>query len=367
MDAIAVTPGKPDSARIVRVPKPSLSGVPDSRGVLVKVLEVGVDGTDREINAGEYGAAPSGADYLILGHEGFGVVEDIAAHVTELRPGDYVVALVRKPGTSLYDLVGMPDMTTDKDYMEHGINLCHGFLTEYYTDRPEHLVRVPSGLRHVGVLLEPTSVVEKGIAQAYEIQRRMKVWQPGRALVLGAGTLGLLATLVLRLQGLDVTSYALREPPYLNSKLVETLGARYFSANQNTLAEVSRHHGPFDLIFEAAGYAPLTFEAMEILAINGVLVLTGLSGGDRRVEVPAEAIARGFVLGNKVVVGSVNGNRAHFEAGIRDLATAEATYAGWLSDLITHRITGLKSYATIFDLLKNGRDAIKVLVEVAPE
>ena len=112
MDAIAVTPGTADSARIVQVPKPSMDEVPDGRGVLVKVLQVGVDGTDREINSGEYGAPPEGSDFLILGHEAFGVVEDVAAGVTELRLGDYVVAMVRRPGTSRYDLVGMPDMTT---------------------------------------------------------------------------------------------------------------------------------------------------------------------------------------------------------------------------------------------------------------
>ncbi len=88
---------------------------------------------------------------------------------------------------SLYDLIGTNDMTTDDTYFERGINLHHGFLTEYYVDDAEFIVKVPQGLREVGVLLEPLTVVEKGIAQAYEIQRRLRVWRPRRAAVMGVG------------------------------------------------------------------------------------------------------------------------------------------------------------------------------------
>ena len=202
MKAIAVYPGKADSAHLTDVPKPHIDAIPDGRGVLVKILRVGLDGTDSEINAGEYGAAPPGEDFLVLGHEGFGVVEEVGDVVTEVSPGDYVVAIVRQPGESIYDTIGLADMTTDATYHEHGISLVHGFLTEYYVEAADRLILVPKELADVGVLLEPTSVIEKGIAQAYEIQRRLKVWQPRRAAVLGAGTIGLLATLGLRLRGL---------------------------------------------------------------------------------------------------------------------------------------------------------------------
>src|SRR6266850_2386710 len=195
MKAVAVRPGVPNSMHLAQLPKPSVSEIPEGRGVLVKVLRVGVDGTDKEINAAEYGAAPDGHHFLVIGHEGFGQVEAVGDHVTEVRPGDYVVATVRRPGTSLYDLIGTNDMTTDDTYFERGINLRHGYLTEYYVDDAEFIVKIPQGLKQVGVLLEPTTVVEKGIAQAYEIQRRLRVWKPKRAAVMGAGTIGLLATL----------------------------------------------------------------------------------------------------------------------------------------------------------------------------
>ena len=329
MRAIAVLPGKADSAHLADVPEPSLSDVPGGRGVMVRVLRVGLDGTDREINAGQYGTAPPGSDYLVLGHESFGVVEEVGPAVSELAPGDYVVARVRRAGSSLYDQIGMPDMTTDDAYLEHGISGVHGFLTERYVEDPEYLMRIPAALRQVGVLLEPTSVAEKGIDQAYEIQRRLKVWQPRRAAVLGAGTIGLLATMALRSRGLEVFTLGLDEPPYLNSDLVEALGATYLSTRRHTLSEIAEHHGRFDLVFEATGFSPLVFEAMcVLLGRNGVIVLSSVTGGSRRVEVPSDAINLDFVLGNKVMVGTVNANRAHFEAGVRDLAVTEAQHPG---------------------------------------
>src|SRR5882672_12931001 len=178
MKALAVIPGKSNTIHLREVPKPCVEDVPEGRGVLIKILNVGVDGTDKEINAAEYGAAPSGDDYLIIGHESFGRVASVGPNVTEFRPGDYVSLTVRRPGSSLYDQIGTYDMTTDDVYFERGINLRHGFLTEYVVEDPEYLVKVPGGLSEVGVQLEPTSVVEKGITQAYEIQRRLRVWRP---------------------------------------------------------------------------------------------------------------------------------------------------------------------------------------------
>src|ERR671937_711564 len=134
MKAIAVYPGKPHSMHLEDVPMPKVTDIPNGNGVLVKVLRVGVDGTDKEINAAKYGQAPPGYDFLVIGHEGFGQVEAVGANVTEVKPGDYVVATVRRPGSSIYDLIGTNDMTTDDTYFERGINLRHGYLTEHYVD-----------------------------------------------------------------------------------------------------------------------------------------------------------------------------------------------------------------------------------------
>ncbi|MBZ5574491.1 MAG: glucose 1-dehydrogenase [Acidobacteriia bacterium] len=332
---------------------------------LVKVLRVGVDGTDKEINAAEYGAAPPGYDFLVIGHEGFGQVEAVGPNVTEVKPGDYVVATVRRPGNSIYDLIGTNDMTTDDTYYERGINLRHGYLTEHYVDDVEFIVKVPKGLKHVGVLLEPTTVVEKGIHQAYEIQRRLKVWRPRKAAVMGAGTIGLLATMVLRLKGLDVTTFARTTKPYLNADLIEELGARYISTKETSILDGAKQYGPFDLVFEGTGNSGVVFDSMQALGKNGVLVLASVTGGDKMIQIPADRINLEFVLGNKVMVGTVNANREYFEMGVGDMAQAEAEYPGWLSKLLTDPVKGLENYSELFKKLTSPNGAIKVFCEVA--
>jgi threonine dehydrogenase-like Zn-dependent dehydrogenase len=240
------------------------------------------------------------------------------------------------------------------------------WLAEYYVDEPEYIIRVPEQLKGPGALLEPTSVVEKAIAQAYEIQRRLRVWHPRKAAVLGAGSLGLIASMLLRLRGLEVTAFGRTPRPYKNADLLDEIGVRYVNTAEMSLTEASKKYGPFDFIGEGTGYSPLVFEAMDVLAKNGVLMLVSVTGGNRKAEVSADRINLGFVLGNKVVAGSVNANREHFEMGAKDLSEAELQYPGWLSKLLTHPVKGLENYKELLDTLTTGKDVIKVFCEVAP-
>jgi glucose 1-dehydrogenase len=366
MKAIAVYPGKANSMHLEDVAEPQASDIPDGRGVKVQVLRVGVDGTDKEINAAEYGDAPEGSEFLITGHEGLGRVVEVGESVpSTIEPGTLVVSTVRRPGYSIYDRIGLQDMTTDDVYFERGINKRHGYLTEYYVEDARYVVPLPETLREVGVLLEPLTVAEKAIHQAFEIQRRLRVWQPRRAAVLGSGTIGLLTALAMRLRGLEVICFSLREPPYLNSDLIEELGATYVSTKQTSLKEGAELHGPFDIIVEATGFSPLALEAAETLGKNGVLVLVSVTGGDRKAEVNADMINQGFVLGNKVMVGSVNASPEDFASGRDDLVKGQAFYPGWLERLLTTPVKGLESYEQMLRELTQNRDAIKVYVEVA--
>src|SRR6516162_8120913 len=197
MKAIAVYPGKPRSMHLEDVPMPKITDIPNGQGVLVKVLRVGVDGTDKEINAAEYGMAPEGEQFLITGHENFGQVIEVGPNVPDtIRPRTYVVATVRRPGHSIYDQVGLQDMTTDE---------------VYYVEDANFLVTLPATLREVGVL----------------------------------------AALAMRLRGLEVTCYSRRPPPYRNSDLITELGAHYVSSQQATMSDASRTFGPFDIIFRS--------------------------------------------------------------------------------------------------------------------
>jgi glucose 1-dehydrogenase len=176
---------------------------------------------------------------------------------------------------------------------------------------------------------------------------------------------GLLTAMVARLRGLELTVYSLPQRPYRNADLVAELGGTYVSSQDATLAEASAEHGPFDLIVDATGFSPIVWEAAEVLGKNGVLVLASITGGDRKVEINSDRINQGFVLGNKVMVGTVNAAPADFRSGVDDLIKAEALFPGWLAKLLTTRIDGLENYDAMIRALTEDRDAIKVYVEVA--
>src|SRR5579864_4911892 len=280
MKAIAVLPGKPNTVHLRDIPvsklsdqpQPHVCRVPEGRAVLVKVLQIGVDATDREINEALYGNAPPGGEHLVIGHESFGQVVEVGDKVTEVKPGDFVSCTVRRPGDSLFDKIGRNDITSEEIYYERGINLCHGYLTEYFVDDADYIVKVPQNLKHLGVLSEPASICAKAIEQAFLAQQRLQVWHPKRAFVLGAGQIGLLATMMLKLRGLEVYTLATKPGPHRKSEIVDAYGAAYVSTRQTSLADLARQVGKPDLIFEATGNAEVCFRAMEVLAINGALI-----------------------------------------------------------------------------------------------
>jgi len=364
MKAVAVRPGRKNSVHLTDLPMPRLDEVPNGRGVLVKVLRIGVDATDREINEALYGNPPPGHDFLVLGHESFGRVEEVGPEVTHVKPGDYVTCTVRRPGNSIFDRIGRSDITSEEIYYERGINLLHGFLTEYYVDDCQFVVRMPVGLKHLHVLAEPMSCAAKAVQQAYEAQRRLQVWEPKRAFVTGAGQIGLLATLILRLRGLEVHTVARTHQPCRKAEIAEGFGAHYVSTRETPLAELVRQVGRPDLIIEATGSSAVAFEAMEIIGHNGVVVWTSITGGQRSIEFPADKINLSWVLGNKLLVGSVNANFRHFEMGIADLALGEMTFPGVIERILTNPVDGLENYHEMMRLLME-EQALKVFVNVA--
>jgi len=369
MKAIAVHPGKKGSVHLAELPKPSLADVkPDpERGVLVRVLKVGVDATDREINDALYGNAPKGYEFLVLGHECFGIVEETGSKVRRVKPGDYVTATVRRPGGSIYDQIGTYDMTSEETYYERGINLRHGFLTEYFVDDEEYIVKVPPGLKQLHVLMEPMSVIAKAVQQAYEVQRRMRVWRPRVAYVLGAGQIGLLATMLCKLRGLDVYTLARSPAPSLKSEITEQYDATYVSTSETPMEELVKQTGKPDLIIDATGSSAVAFSSMEILNLNGVLVWTSITGGKATTEVPSDKINLEWVLGNKLLLGTVNANREHFESGIRDLALGEMMYPGVTQRILTSPVDGLENYDELIRQLVEEKSALKVYMNVADE
>jgi threonine dehydrogenase-like Zn-dependent dehydrogenase len=334
MKAIVVKPGAADSIHMRDMPDPVLT----ADLVAVRVLRVGVCATDREINKGQYGKAPDGEEFLILGHENFGVVEEVGRKVTGFRHGDLVVSTVRRPcGHCHTCLHGELDMCLSGDYTERGIIGRHGFMAHYYVEAPEWLNKIPRAVADVGVLLEPMSIVEKGIDQAFRVQKRLP-WKPETALVLGAGPVGLLATAVLRARGLDAHVIAREPEGDLRARLVRKLGATYHQVAEQTFFDVAAGMPPIDLAIEATGAASVVFGAMQILGRNGVLCLLSVTSGNKTAEQPIDKINQRIVLGNQIVFGSVNANPRHFATGVKDFALIEKQWPGVLKQLITDRL-----------------------------
>lgn len=359
MPAIAVVPGTPQSLHLTTMPRPA----PGADEVLVRVRRVGVCGTDQEIIDAKFGVPPAGTHRLVLGHEVLGVVESVGPRVTGFQAGDLVGATVRRPDDCAYCRAGQVDMCRTLGYTERGIIGAHGFMVEHFVESPRYLVPVPPELEVTGILLEPLSVVEKALRQATLIQRRLAAWAPATALVLGAGPIGLLGTLLLRSRGLRVTIVGRRPGPHLAAAIVEAAGARYVASGGAPLpAVMAASTEPIDLIFEATGSATVAFQAMEVLGNDGVLVLLSLTGGDELAPVPIATINREFVLGNKVMVGSVNSGMEDFARGLADLARFEELWPGLTARLITQRLAGLRDYARITG---DGCDGIKTVIEVS--
>jgi len=344
--AVTVQPGTAGSTRLDDVDEPPVSDGP----VLVETLAVGVCGTDLEITSGAYGWAPEGRDRLVLGHESLGRVLEAPSGAPVSR-GDLVVGIVRRP-----DPVPCPncavlewDFCSNGRYTERGIKQRDGYCSERYRIEPDFVVKLDPSLGRAGVLLEPTSVVAKAWEEVDRIGGRAK-WAPERAVITGAGPIGLLAALVAVQRGMETHVFD-QVTTGLKPDLVAALGASY-------------HTGPIeqavpspDVVVECTGVAALVFDAMEHLAPNGVLCLTGVSSGGHSIDVDAGLLNRSLVLANQAIVGSVNANRRHYEAAAA--ALAEADHA-WLERL-TNRAVPIEHFDQAY---ARQPDDVKVVIEI---
>jgi threonine dehydrogenase-like Zn-dependent dehydrogenase len=323
MRAVTVAPGTAGSARLETVADPR----PSAGELLVETLAVGVCGTDLEILAGAIGKPPPDRPRLVLGHESLGRVLEAPA-TSGFRAGDWVVGIVRRPDPlPCFDCAaGEWDMCRNGAYTERGIVALDGYASELFTLEPAFAIPVDARLGLCAVLTEPASVLGKAWEHIEAVGARSH-WQPRRVLVTGAGPIGLLAALMGVQRGLEVHVVD-RVTAGPKPDLVRALGAAYH-ADDVTAA------GPVDVVIECTGAGALVRQAVEMLAPGGVACLTGLSGGGRLDSVDLGALNRKLVLDNNVILGSVNGNRRHYQRGVEALAKADR---GWLERLITREV-----------------------------
>ncbi len=345
MKALAVSKQQ-RSVRTIDVPPPELAS---PSMVRVRMLEVGVCGTDAELCAFEYGDPPSGADHLIVGHEALGIVEERGADVDHLRPGDLVVPSVRRPCTReecAPCVSGHQDFCVTGEYTERGIKGAHGFLAEQIVEEERYLHIVPAELRDVGVLTEPLTIAEKGLRQYAAIQRRLP-WmataddeafmQGHRAVVLGAGPVGLLGAMLFVERGFETWVFSRGNATTPNARLAESFGATYVSSTGTDFARLAADIGRVDLVYEATGAPGLAFDVLRHLDANAVCVLTGVPGEEDAIRVEGDEIMKRLVLRNQVIVGTVNANRRDFGAAIRDLGRFDSAWPAELRGIVTQR------------------------------
>jgi threonine dehydrogenase-like Zn-dependent dehydrogenase len=339
MRAMAVFPEE-RKLRIIDVPEPAPRG---ERDVLVRVREVGICGTDREICGFHYGEPPSGSQRLVLGHEALGEVVEVGPGVVTLAPGDLVAMTVRRPcedRACVACRAGRQDFCITGAFRERGIKEADGFMTELIVEDERYLVRVAKALAEVGVLIEPLTIAAKASVELEAILRRYP-WEPTglRALVLGAGPIGLLGAMMLIARGVDTVVYSREPADGDRARLVRSFGADYVSAGDAQLGELASRFGAFDIIFEAVGVAQVAFAALAALAPNGVFILSGVPAGETPIEMNLNGIMRDIVLKNQVLFGTVNASRAAFEASVRQLEQFMTLFPDAVRALITRRVS----------------------------
>jgi threonine dehydrogenase-like Zn-dependent dehydrogenase len=348
MKALTIIPGKPNSASVQDVSEPT----PCDGSISVRALELGICGTDFELIAADYGWPPPGSDHLILGHESLGRVEDSPQN-SGFQKGDLIVGIVRRPDPvpCVACAIDEWDMCRNGKYTERGIKERNGFGSERWCIEPHFAVRLDPGLKDVGVLTEPASIVAKAWDHITRIGERA-AWKPKTVLVTGAGPIGLLAALMGAQRGLEVHVLD-RVEQGAKPELATGLGATY-------------HTGPLknmgfrpDVIIECTGAATVIVEAINQLGNDGILCLAGVSSHAHPISLDIGSIGRTMVLENGVIFGTVNANRRHYQMAQQALLNADHK---WLSRLISRK----EPLSNWQQALKRRPDDIKVVIQLSP-
>jgi threonine dehydrogenase-like Zn-dependent dehydrogenase len=348
MKAVAVFPAE-RRLEVIDHPEPA-SPLPTE--VKLRILDVGVCGTDKEIVSFQYGMAPEGSPYLVIGHESLGEVIEVGSQVTRVKPGDLAVATVRRPcnvPSCIACIAGRQDFCYSGKYTERGIMRRHGFMTELVVEDERNLNPVPRTLRDVAVLVEPLTIAEKAVEQLWQVQQRLP-WtlpvEPGEprargrnALVLGGGPVGLLGAMKLLLEGFRTTVYSRTPASSDLDGLVTSMGAEFVHAETVPVSEMAARIGSIDVVYEAVGASSLAYEVMPYLGTNGVFIFTGVPGHKGPIPVDTDTLMRDAVLKNQLIFGTVNASVAHFAHAVSDLGRFYERWPNAVRSLISRRFS----------------------------
>ena len=347
MKAVAVFP-QSRQVKLIEQDVPRLK-MPDQ--VLLRLVDVGICGTDKEICSFEYGTPPPGHDHLVIGHESLAEIVQVGSAVERLRVGDLVVPSVRRPcprrgGLSCRS--GHQDYCYTGEFAERGIKEAHGYMTEYVVDSERYMNVVPPDLREIAVLAEPLTIAEKALAQIFWMMQHRPPWldpqtpSPERgsglsALVLGIGPVGLLGAMTLAVAGFTTYVYSRELPPSPRIDLVHDIGATYVSSQATTFGDLAARIGNIDLVYEAVGHSHFALQALHVLGTNGIFVVTGVPGLQAFVQSDPARLMRDLVLKNQVLLGTVNAGPEAFASALRDLDSFRRRWPAVVRTLIAGR------------------------------
>ncbi len=330
--------------------------------VILKPILTGICGTDRGIVNGALPFAynPHGENRLILGHESLSMVISAEPNQYNIKAGDIVVPMVRRPGKCLNCLVGRSDNCSDGQKHEAGVTGLHGFMRDEFGDFPEYLVRVPGNRKDdLAVLTEPVKNVEK-VFEVLDIIFRRSIFTDSsgaydgkRAVVIGTGSEGFLFALKSMDYGFSTGITNRHSLDNTKAKLVEDTGMSFYDYARTGI----REENGIDLLIDTSGDPGTVFRFLRKMNNNGIVVLFGTNGKAGPAPVDGEILGS-IVEKNLNIVGSVDGARIHYERALQDIYQWKAHYGKAMETMITARVS--PDDTGIF--LKKPADEIKTVI-----
>ena len=325
--------------------KPRISR-PDQ--VLVRVTGVGVCGTDLHMH--QIPPAHPARQGIIEGHEFTGIIEELGSEVTGYEIGESVL-IDPHPGCGVCEECrrGRPDQclpliesSGEPGHPDTIGIFSDGAMAEYTIVPRQSIYKVSQDVPpHIAALAEPLACVVNA-ADKLEVQ-------PGdHVVILGAGPIGLLFTMLLIANG--ASKVIVSEPSSYRREAAKRVGADLVVHPDELIAAVQKEmvHGP-DVVVEAVG--PLLPLAVELVRAGGRILQFG---HDETVE---PAIPVGTLLKKEAIIYGAFIGRFSFEKAARIMESGKLP----LEEVVSHQLP-LSRVHEAMDLLRSG-EGLKIILQ----